>query len=51
MEFGREEWWVEVRDVSTPNTTARITLPDGRVRELDAAALRSRYGLLEHLAR
>jgi len=51
MEFGREEWWVEVRDASAPNTTARITLPDGRVRELDAAALRSRYGLLEHLAR
>jgi hypothetical protein len=51
MEFGREEWWVEVNDVSSPNTTARITLPDGRVRELDAAALRSRYGLLKHLAR
>lgn len=51
MEFGREDWLVEVRDARAPNATARITLPDGRVRELDAATLHSRYGMLKHLAR
>ncbi|NUP97018.1 MAG: protein kinase [Planctomycetaceae bacterium] len=51
MEFGREEWRVEIRGAHSAAPTGRITLPDGRVRELDTATLTSRYGLLLHLAR
>jgi hypothetical protein len=51
MEFGREEWRVEIRGAHSPTPTGRITLPDGGVRELDTETLTSRYGILVHLAR